>query len=323
MKISIIVPVYNTEKYLEKCIDSILNQTFKDFELILINDGSTDSSGKICDEYAKKDDRIVVIHKENGGVSKARNTALGIIKGEYVGFVDSDDTIEPTMYETLYNNLTHSKAQISVCDFKQVTSNGVKTNDTDFKIKTYDSSEAIEIIFKGNPFAGHLCNKLFKTELFHDIRLDEDIYIYEDMLAVLKILFHPIKIVYCTESLYNYYLHETSAFHSKLTERYIKSAHTACSRMRDIALKLGSKKIEAIANSKSINSDIHMLSKIASDCEAQKKYSKMIILHLKKYLNIKSFFNLSLRSKIKIMLILVCPKAFFKSIVKNEDRRRI
>lgn len=93
-KISIIVPVYNVEKYLRKCIDSILNQTFKDFELILIDDGSTDESGKICDEYNLKDNRIKVIHKENGGLSSARNAGLDIAQGEYIGFVDSDDWIE-------------------------------------------------------------------------------------------------------------------------------------------------------------------------------------------------------------------------------------
>ena len=160
MKISIIVPVYKTEKYLDKCIESILNQTFKDFELILVDDGSPDNCGKICDEWAKKDDRIVVIHKENGGVSSARNTALNNIKGEYVGFVDSDDTIEPTMYEKLYNNLIDSNAQISVCDFKFITPSGVQENKSEIKTEIYDSSVALEVVLKGKPFAGHLCNKL-------------------------------------------------------------------------------------------------------------------------------------------------------------------
>ena len=94
-KLSIIVPVYNVEQYLDKCIKSILNQTFKDFELILVDDGSIDNSGEICDEYAKKDSRVKVIHKKNGGLAAARNTGLIIARGDYVGFVDSDDWIEP------------------------------------------------------------------------------------------------------------------------------------------------------------------------------------------------------------------------------------
>lgn len=103
--ISVIVPVYNVEKYLHKCINSILNQTYKNLEIILIDDGSTDNSGKICDEYALKDNRIKVIHKENGGLSSARNAGLDICSGDYIGFVDSDDYIAEDMYEYLYVNL--------------------------------------------------------------------------------------------------------------------------------------------------------------------------------------------------------------------------
>lgn len=110
-KISIIVPVYKAEPYLRKCIDSILNQTFKDFELILVDDGSPDRCGEICDEYALKDSRIKIIHKENSGRSSARNVGLDIAQGEYIGFVDSDDWIEPDMYEVLY-----SKAKIESAD---------------------------------------------------------------------------------------------------------------------------------------------------------------------------------------------------------------
>lgn len=102
MLISIIVPIYNVELYLEKCIESIINQTYKNLEIILVDDGSTDSCGKICDEYAKKDNRIKVIHKINGGLSDARNKGMEIAKGKYIGFVDGDDYVASDMYETLY-----------------------------------------------------------------------------------------------------------------------------------------------------------------------------------------------------------------------------
>ena len=104
-KISVIVPVYNTEKFLNNCIESILNQTHKNLEVIIIDDGSTDNSPAICDEYAKKDSRVKVIHKENGGVSSARNAGLDIASGEYIGFIDGDDVIEPDMYHFLLANL--------------------------------------------------------------------------------------------------------------------------------------------------------------------------------------------------------------------------
>ena len=119
-KISIIVPVYNVESYLSNCIDSILNQTFKDFELILVNDGSTDKSLEICKHYKNMDDRIFIIDKKNGGLSSARNAGLDIIKGEYIGFVDSDDYIHPQMYELLYKQIIENEADISMCEFKKV-----------------------------------------------------------------------------------------------------------------------------------------------------------------------------------------------------------
>ena len=113
--ISVIVPVYKAEAYLEKSVKSIINQTYKNLEIILVDDGSPDRCGEMCDEFAKKDSRIRVIHKANGGQSSARNAALDIMAGDYVGFVDSDDWIEPNMYEHLYNLILKNNAQISVC----------------------------------------------------------------------------------------------------------------------------------------------------------------------------------------------------------------
>ena len=114
-KISVIVPVYNVEQYLERCVDSIINQTYKNLEILLVNDGSTDNSGQLCDELAKKDDRIRVIHKENGGLSDARNVGIDEAEAELIGFIDSDDYIDEDMYETLYRQLRESNADLSMC----------------------------------------------------------------------------------------------------------------------------------------------------------------------------------------------------------------
>ena len=114
--ISIIVPVYNVEKYIRRCINSILNQTYQYLEIILVDDGSTDNSGLICDKYAHMDNRITVIHKKNGGLSSARNTGIDIAKGAYIGFIDSDDWIAPETYEVLYRNLVHYDADVSDID---------------------------------------------------------------------------------------------------------------------------------------------------------------------------------------------------------------
>ena len=114
--ISIIVPVYNIEEYLPRCIESILNQTYNNLELILVDDGSKDKSGEICDAYAKKDNRVVVLHKENGGSSSARNAGIAIAKGEYLGFVDSDDYIEPDMYEKMVAVIEKTGCKIETLD---------------------------------------------------------------------------------------------------------------------------------------------------------------------------------------------------------------
>ena len=117
--ISVIVPIYNTEKYLKRALNSLLKQTYQDLEILLIDDGSTDSSLKICQEYAKKDHRIKVFHQENKGVSVVRNFGLSVAKGEYISFLDSDDYMEPNMLQTLYQNLIDTESDISVCHYQK------------------------------------------------------------------------------------------------------------------------------------------------------------------------------------------------------------
>lgn len=180
LELSIIVPIYKTELYLKKCIDSILNQIFKNFELILVADGSPDRCGEICDEYAKKDNRIKVIHKKNGGQASARNEGLDIAKGNYIGFVDSDDWLEPNMYEVLYNEIIKSNSIISIC--KITTSKKIKNKVK--KIKILDSKEKIfDALLRENYLKWSVCNKLYKKEDIKNIRfLEGQIYEYVRML---------------------------------------------------------------------------------------------------------------------------------------------
>ena len=122
-KVSVIVPVYKVENYLKKCVNSLINQTLKDIEIILVDDGSPDSCGKICDEYAKNDSRVKVIHKQNEGLSEARNVGIMAAKSPYIGFVDSDDYVAEDMYEMLYENLIKTNADVSVCGLYDCYSN--------------------------------------------------------------------------------------------------------------------------------------------------------------------------------------------------------
>ncbi len=188
-KVSVIVPVYNVEKYLSDCIDSIIAQTYKNLEIILVDDGSTDNSPSICDEYAKKDDRIKVIHKQNGGVSSARNTALDIMTGDFVTFVDGDDLINIHFIEVLLGLCNDNKCDMSYCGYVRFPT------DEEPELTVMPENE-VNTYFAGydavnNFFAGwirpNVCNKLFFAKLFEDIRFPiatraEDLKVVFDIL---------------------------------------------------------------------------------------------------------------------------------------------
>ena len=164
--VSVIVPVYNVKKYLGKCIDSIINQTYKNLEIILVDDGSTDGSEVICDEYKQKDDRIIVIHKENGGLSDARNAGIDISTGDYIGFVDSDDYIDPDFYDILVNNIRKYDADISCCRYSNVWADDTKEQiGNDGIINIYKGAEALKEYLYGKTLDPFSWNKLYRAEL--------------------------------------------------------------------------------------------------------------------------------------------------------------
>lgn len=213
--ISIVVPIYKVEKYLNRCIDSILNQTINNFELILVNDGSTDGCGKICDEYSRKDNRIKVIHKENGGLSDARNTGIKAAKGKYIGFIDSDDYIEADMYEILYNDIQSNNADISVCGYYTDYLNANIRNYINNEKFILNKEEALGMIDKISPGAW---NKLYKREIFEDIeypvgKLNEDVFI------IINILEKCNKIVFDTRPKYHYIQRASSITKATFDER--------------------------------------------------------------------------------------------------------
>ncbi|MBI6056665.1 glycosyltransferase [Clostridium perfringens] len=220
-KISVIVPIYNVEKYLEKCINSILNQTYKNLEVILVDDGSPDNCGKICDEYALKDNRIKVIHKENGGLSSARNSGLDIATGDYIGFVDSDDWIESNMYEILLNNAIKYNADISVggvVDLLEENDKYIKTKSTfNGTIETVclNKQEAMKKFFLGSWSAW---DKLYKRKVHEHLRFPQG-KINEDEAIAMHILDNCNNIVYTNEVFYNYISRPNSITTSEFSEK--------------------------------------------------------------------------------------------------------
>ncbi|MGL5903256.1 MAG: glycosyltransferase family 2 protein, partial [Cetobacterium sp.] len=207
-KISIIVPVYKVEPYLRRCIDSILNQTFTNFELILVDDGSPDRCGEICDEYAKKDCRIKVIHKKNGGLSSARNIGLNIAKGDYIGFVDSDDWIDADMYETLYNLIKESNKSISNIGYKIVYDNYSECL-TNHKVLKLNKEQALEELLKHKLYGNYFWPNLYTSELMKKFRFTENI-IFEDLDLMYRVISESNGIITVGMSKYNYLQREGS-----------------------------------------------------------------------------------------------------------------
>lgn len=200
--ISVIVPVYKAEKYLCRCIDSILMQTFKNFEVLLVDDGSPDRCGEICDEYARLDERIKVIHKENGGVSSARQCGIDNAKGEYTIHVDSDDWIEPNMLEELYQIAKAESADMVICDYYE--ENGKNTSCKKQEPTNCSSYQVIYDLFQ--QLHGSCCNKLIKSACYNknSVCFPVGINIMEDKIFVIQTCFFMSKISYLNKAFYHY-----------------------------------------------------------------------------------------------------------------------
>ncbi len=237
-EISIIVPVYNMEQFLQRCLDSILSQTFQDIEVILVNDGSTDNSGQICREYAGKDPRIVLIDKENGGLSSARNAGLDAAKGEYVGFVDSDDHIAPNMYQLLYENLVKYGADISICSFYFEYGDGRICHTKPGGIcRCMNNEEAIRTLLSRKHFENYVCDKLYKKVLFDRIRFPEN-ELYEDIAVTYKLLDNSRAVIYQSEPKYYYVQRPGSIVNSGFSIRKLQFVEQ-CRKLVDFSKSRG------------------------------------------------------------------------------------
>ncbi|MGN0521376.1 MAG: glycosyltransferase family 2 protein [Eubacterium sp.] len=222
-KISVIVPIYKTEKYLDKCIESIVNQTYENLEIILVDDGSPDGCPRKCDEWAERDSRIKVIHKENGGISSARNAGLDNATGDFIGFVDGDDFIENDFYEILINNLIENDADISFCSFKYYNdgstsySTGVEYQNN---LTVLNSKALLSDFFsscKGELVS--LCNKVIKRSLFEGLRFPQG-RIFEDWTLSPMLYSKCEKAVFMPAHKYCYIIHQGSAVRTQTVKRY-------------------------------------------------------------------------------------------------------
>ncbi len=215
-KISVIVPIYNAEKYLEICLNSIIHQTYKNIEIILINDGSNDNSEKICERYKNNDERIIYIKQENKGVSSARNLGVELSSGEYILFVDADDYLELNMIENLYNNAIEYNCDISICNYK-ITDNFIiyQTENVSLKKNKLTKKEFVINMLSNKYYKGYLWNKLIKKEVIQNIRFDVDLHVMEDLIFLLSISSNVHSVYYDDMLiLYNYVQNQQSVLHN-------------------------------------------------------------------------------------------------------------
>lgn len=217
--VTVIIPVYNVETYLERCLESIINQTYKELEIIIVDDGSTDKSSQICDTYKTKDTRICVYHKKNGGLSDARNYGLDRMNGEYVTFVDSDDYISRDYIEVLYRLIKkNDNIDISMMDKQVVYDNDVPRSTIEFKEEIMDREHAIKKMLLRDGVSHTAWGKLYKSVLWKEIRFPFG-RLYEDYLTIYKVFENVNMISYCNEKKYYYYQRSNSIMNNKLNKK--------------------------------------------------------------------------------------------------------
>ncbi len=294
--ISVIVPIYNSEKYLNRCIESIVNQTYDNLEILLIDDGSIDNSPKICDEWKEKDKRIKVYHQKNSGVSMARNKGIKEAHGKYIAFIDSDDYIDKNMYQILLSTLKKEKSNIAICNYY------IFDNEEQRKgIQKKPKKSFVDELSNMNSIGGYIWNKLYTKDILKKIKFHSNIPIYEDLLFNYQIALNTnIHYSYIDTPLYYYIQNNTSAIHQNNIQKRVSSLE-ALSNIVDILKKLN--------NNNYLKYECNYIGNYCKYKEIIKRENLDIDLTKQKkiarnYLNEGLFRkNIGIKNKIKIILL--------------------
>ena len=217
--VSVIIPIYNVQDYLARCIDSVLAQTYTDLEIILVDDGSHDTSGDICDDYDLKYRNVRVIHKANGGLSDARNAGLDVAQGQYVTFIDADDYVHPRFVEALLHTIETTGAQIAACTWQELKDGDTprEANVHNAQCKTFTQEQAISTVFYQGELNHSACSRLFDRQLFHDLRFPAGA-LYEDLAIIYPLLRKVEKVALLKAPMY-YYMHRAGSITTTMSLR--------------------------------------------------------------------------------------------------------
>lgn len=312
--VSVIIPVYNMQDYLRRCLDSIINQTLKEIEIIIVNDGSTDSSKKICEEYCEKDSRVILINKENGGVAAARNIGIQNAHAEYLMFLDSDDWVTPDFCESAYRAAVGNKADLVLFDFYNVNS----------KKRTYpgrptvemgmlSKEQAMDYVFSG--IGSFAWNKLYKAELFDDICFPEG-RSYED-IGIIHLIIDKAQKIYCLKIPLYYYFYRDNSIANKENKRSLADNVRMSSAQMDF---LEEHAYHALDYSRMRVIVVSMRYLIKFDTNDDNELKKMIDSNIKK-MGIKEWKHLGGKTKILFIIYRICP-SLFNIICKIAGERR-
>lgn len=306
--ISVVVPVYNVEPYLIECLESIINQTYRDLEIILIDDGSTDRSGDICDEYGKKDERIIVIHQSNQGSASAKNAGLRKSSGEYLAFVDSDDFLQEDAYEFMVKQLEEYCADIIQGCFRKVYQKFYRDVNKIIEMQILDTSEFLELFTK-DWTCGLLWDKLYKRDIFKDIyfkeghKIDDEFFTYKGVMNSKKILRVP-------HYIYNYRQRISSVMFSKDSQLKIISDSLEYLSIRREEVKKSFPQLKKVYDEHYLN----MLIILSKNEYINAEHIKEIKQHIKKYFNENDKIKISLALCIELKKLQFYPT---KCLLRN------
>lgn len=294
--VSIIVPVYNIENYAENCIKSLVNQTYKFLEIILVDDGSTDNSGKLCDDYAKTDERIKVIHKTNGGLSSARNAGLDVVSGDYIMFIDGDDYIAENAVEILLKHMSNHDADMVQFDYEEtfVPYKSIKSSATDTKELVTDLKQMFEKLYLIGGPAASSCTKLHKKDLFNTLRFKEGI-IHEDEFLITELLPQVKSILYIPDKLYFYVMRIGSIVKSGFSTKRLDALMVSEYRMAQL-YKLGYNHLMEKEKNRWFMTAVNLW----CDTTAVKDYENRKIIYDKIYMFIKNN-SLNISGKFRLL----------------------
>lgn len=315
-----VVPVYNVEEYLTRCVDSILAQTYSNLEIILVDDGSTDNSGNICDACAQKDRRIKVVHQANAGVSAARNAGLAAATGDYIGFIDSDDWIEPDMYHRLLDNALKYKAQVSVCGIANERDSSVTTVGVPGAVECFTGRQAQLKMMELITLLPSLCNKIYAHTLREALVNQEGVTFTEDMLANYRAFGKSDAVVVDGTLGYHYMLRSDSAVYATVNQGHLDAIAKAEEMLEEVR---GDKDLEQLWRRRCVALRITALNRIIKANQLVEHFQVIRQALLREKAEIFRSDVYTRREKVQTLALWLCPNLYSRAVKQKSERDRL